>query len=99
MFPKTKPEFKRRRNNNDEGRDSFKRGGGSRMKNTAKFQLAKDTKIEYKNYTLLQKYLNDRGKIISRRTSGITAPEQRRLVEAIKRARFLALLTTGGVRP
>jgi small subunit ribosomal protein S18 len=54
--------------------------------------------IDYKNFSLLQKFLNERGKIIPRRISGVTAKEQRQLVVAIKRARHLALLTTGGIK-
>lgn len=64
----------------------------------AKFALPKDSVIDYKNFPLLQKYINDRGKIVSRRVSGVTAKEQRKLANAIKDARFLALLTTGGAR-
>ena len=62
------------------------------------YQAAKDGKIEFKNLMLLQRYLNDRGKIISRRVSGVSAKEQRAITEAIKHARFMALLPTGGVR-
>ena len=63
-----------------------------------KYQEDKDGKIEYKNLMLLQRFLNDRGKIVSRRVSGVSAKEQRKIAEAIKLARFLALLPTGGVR-
>ena len=69
-----------------------------RQRSFVKFQLPKDAVIDYKNISLLQKYLTDRGKIFSRRVSEVTAREQRQLVSAIKRARFLALLPTGGVR-
>lgn len=75
-----------------------KRRFDNRQKNTARFQLPKGADIDYKNFTLLQKYLNDRGKIIPRRISGITAKEQRQLVVSIKRARHLALLTSGGIK-
>jgi len=75
-----------------------KRRSSSRQRNTAKFQIAKDTKIEYKDIPLLQKFLNDRGKMLPRRITGVTAKQQRRIVDSIKRARFLALLPVGGVR-
>ena len=75
-----------------------KRRFDNRQKNTARFQLPKGADIDYKNFTLLQKYLNDRGKIIPRRISGITAKQQRHLVVSIKRARHLALLTSGGIK-
>lgn len=69
-----------------------------RYRSLAKYQLPADAKIEYKNLTLLQKFLNDRGKIVPRRISGITSTQQRKLSIAIKRARYLALLTSGGVK-
>ncbi len=55
-------------------------------------------KLDYKNVALLQKFVSDRGKIVSRRMSGITAKEQRKIGEAIKQARYLALIPTGGVK-
>ena len=67
-------------------------------RSTAKFALPKDTNIDYKNVALLQKYVNDRGKIVPRRISGVSSRQQRQLASAIKQARFLALLTTGGTR-
>jgi len=75
-----------------------KRRFNSRPKNTARFQLPKDADINYKNFTLLQKYLNDRGKIVPRRISEVSAKDQRLLSIAIKRARQLALLTSGGIK-
>ena len=64
-------------------------------KNIAKFILPKDTKIEYKNLPLLQRYTTERGKIVPRRISGITAGEQRAMSIAIKYARYLGLLSVG----
>ncbi len=75
-----------------------KRKFNNRQKNTARFQLPKDADIDYKNFTLLQKYLNDRGRIIPRRISEISSKEQRQLSISIKRARQLALLTSGGIK-
>lgn len=83
---------------NTKGKFKSRRGFDSRQKNTARFQLPKGADIDYKNFTLLQKYLNDRGRIIPRRISGITAKEQRQLAVSIKRARHLALLTSGGIK-
>ena len=83
---------------NIKGKGRPRRKFDNRQKNTARFQLPKDADISYKNFTLLQKYLNERGKIIPRRISGITAKQQRQLVIAVKRARHLALLTSGGVK-
>ena len=48
--------------------------------------------VDYKEEKLLSKFINERGKIIPRRTSGACARHQRQLAIAIKRARFLAML-------
>ncbi len=61
----------------------------------SRYQIPAGTKIDYKNLPLIQKYLTDRGKIISRRITGISAKQQREIATAIRRARFLSLLQTG----
>jgi small subunit ribosomal protein S18 len=48
--------------------------------------------IDYKNFSLLQRFVSDRGKIVPRRRTGVCARHQRGLAQAIKRARYLALL-------
>lgn len=46
----------------------------------------------YKDVTILHRFITDRGKIISSRSSGNCAYHQRKLKQAIKQARHLALL-------
>jgi len=48
--------------------------------------------IDYKNHQLLYRYTSSYAKIVPRRKSGICTKHQRKLAEAIKRARFMALL-------
>ena len=48
--------------------------------------------IDYKDVDLLRKSITERGKILPRRITGLTAKQQRRLTVAVKRARVLALL-------
>lgn len=48
--------------------------------------------IDYKDIARLRKYISERGKILSRRTTGTCAQHQRDLTTAIKRARMVALL-------
>jgi small subunit ribosomal protein S18 len=48
--------------------------------------------IDYKDVNLLRQFVPERAKILPKRISGNTARHQRMLAEAIKRARFLALL-------
>jgi small subunit ribosomal protein S18 len=50
------------------------------------------THVDYKDVETLKKYLNPHGKIMPRRRTGLTAATQRNLAEAVKRARFMALL-------
>jgi len=48
--------------------------------------------IDYKDVDLLRKFITERGKILPRRITGLTAKQQRQLTKSIKRARILALL-------
>ena len=48
--------------------------------------------VDWKDVDFLRKFITERGKIIPRRISGITAKDQRRIATAIKRARSMALL-------
>jgi small subunit ribosomal protein S18 len=52
----------------------------------------KGVAVDYKDVRMLKKFVSERGKIIPRRISGTTAKGQRQLAQAIKRARYLALL-------
>lgn len=54
--------------------------------------VAHFTRIDYKDVDLLRKFLNPHGKIMPRRRTGLSAANQRALAEAVKRARFMALL-------
>ena len=49
-------------------------------------------KIDYKDVRLLQRYISEPGKIVPSRISAVCAKKQRKLAQAIKRARFLGLL-------
>src|SRR5260221_12404765 len=49
--------------------------------------------IDYKDIEVLKDFVNETGKIIPARITGTSAGYQRQLSDAIKRARFLALIT------
>jgi small subunit ribosomal protein S18 len=68
-----------------------------RLRTGARFIMPENLNIEYKNFQILQKFVNERGKIVPRRITGLNAKQQRDLTRAIKYARFLALLPSGGV--
>jgi small subunit ribosomal protein S18 len=48
--------------------------------------------VDYKNVRLLSKFISERGKIMPRRITSVSAIKQRELATAVKRARALALL-------
>jgi small subunit ribosomal protein S18 len=77
------------------GRD----GGGDgarrpffRRKKTCPFSGANAPKIDYKDVKLLQRFISERGKIVPARITAVSNKKQRILANAIKRARFMALL-------
>jgi small subunit ribosomal protein S18 len=63
-----------------------------RRKKLCRFCVEKIDDINYKDTKLLNAFISERGKITPRRISGVCAPHQRRLAEAIKQARNIALL-------
>ena len=86
--------FPRRRerdrdDDNDGGRMSM---GRKRMKKVCWFEL-NHIEPDYKDIKIISRYISERGKIVPRRLSGVTAKNQRRLAKAIKRARHLALVS------
>ena len=48
--------------------------------------------IDYKDLNLLKQYVSESGKIVPSRITGTSAKYQRQLADAVKRARYLALL-------
>jgi small subunit ribosomal protein S18 len=63
-----------------------------RRKKTDPFSGANAPKIDYKDVKLLQRYISERGKIVPSRITAVSTKNQRLLANAIKRARFMALL-------
>jgi small subunit ribosomal protein S18 len=73
-----------------------KREGGAkalfRRKKFCRFTAEKVEQIDYKDVELLKDFITENGKITPARISGTRAFYQRQLSEAVKRARYLALL-------
>lgn len=56
------------------------------------FCADKSAQIDYKDTFKLRKFISEKSKIVPRRISGNCAKHQREVTEAIKRARYIALL-------
>jgi len=63
-----------------------------RRRKTCPFSGPDAIPIDYKDVKLLQKFTTERGKIIPSRITAVSQKKQRELAQAIKRARFLALM-------
>ena len=64
----------------------------ARRRKPCRFCVDRVENIDYKDVSVLRRFLTDRGKIFPRRTSSTCAKHQRQLATAIKRARYMALL-------
>ena len=56
------------------------------------YRFKDDEFVDYKDVALLRKFMSDRGKIRSRRVTGLSEKRQREVATAIKNAREMALL-------
>jgi small subunit ribosomal protein S18 len=63
-----------------------------RNKNKGKKNIIINHPIDYKDLTNLNQYITDSGKIIPGRLNGINLKMQRKLSNAIKRARYMAII-------
>ena len=63
-----------------------------RRKKVCRFCVERIDDINYKDVRMLSSFISERGKITPRRISGVCTPHQRRLAEAIKQARNIALI-------
>ena len=79
-----------RRNNNYD--DDFNPKFRKQRKKVCPLCSDKNFVIDYKNPEQLRKFINDKGKILPRRTTGACAKHQRDIMIEVKRARHIALL-------
>jgi small subunit ribosomal protein S18 len=63
-----------------------------RRKKYCRFTAEGIEEIDYKDVNMLKNYITETGKIVPSRITGTKSRYQRQLAQAIKRARFLALL-------
>jgi small subunit ribosomal protein S18 len=63
-----------------------------RRRKYCRFSAEGIKEIDYKDLNLLKQYVSESGKIVPSRITGTSAKYQRQLADAVKRARYLALL-------
>ena len=80
------------RGDRPQGQRPAPRGGNRKRRKVCYFCAEKIAEIDFKDTTLLRKYISERAKILPRRVSGTCAKHQRQLTTAIKRARHMSLL-------
>ncbi len=80
---------RKRTNNRDENSNS----PFENKKRFCPFSQPESPKIDYKDLKMLTRYLSEKGKIVPSRITGVSKKKQKELSRAIKRARFLSLLS------
>ena len=63
-----------------------------KKKKYCRFKRAGIKYVDYKDAEFLKKFLNEQGKILPRRLTGTSLKFQKKVAQAVKRARHLALL-------
>jgi len=64
----------------------------SRRRKRIVYRFSEGDYVDYKDVALLRKFMSDRGKIRSRRVTGLNEKRQHQVATAIKNAREMALL-------
>ena len=77
---------------NDKSDAPMRKKAGIRRRKKVCVFCGKDNVISYKDTAKLRKYVSERGKILPRRLTGTSLKFQKKVAQAVKRARHLALL-------
>ena len=74
-------------------RDDNKNSPFEDRKKFCPFSQKNSPVIDYKDTKLLSRYISEKGKIVPSRITGVSKKKQKELSKAIKRARFLSLMS------
>ena len=74
-------------------RDERKNSPFGDRKKFCPFSQKNSPKIDYKDVKLLQRYISEKGKITPSRITNVSSDKQKLLAKAIKRARYLSLIS------
>ena len=55
-------------------------------------QMCAGKDVDYKDANVINKYINEKGKIMPRRMTGACAKHQKHIAQEVKRARFMAII-------
>ena len=82
-----------KRNNKKFKKDEKNNSPFENKKKFCPFSQPGSPKIDYKDIRLLSRYVTEKGKIVPSRITGVSRKKQKELSKAIKRARFLSLMS------
>jgi len=77
-------------------RDTKKNSPFEDRKRFCPFSKPNSPKIDYKDVKMLSRFISEKGKITPSRITNVSSKKQKLLAKAIKRARFLALMSYTG---
>ena len=78
---------------NHRQRDDRKNSPFEERRRFCPFSQKNSPVIDYKDIKLLSRYISEKGKIIPSRITNVSSKKQKELSKAIKRARFLSLIS------
>ena len=84
---------KNKRRNSNSNREDNNNSPFENRKRFCPFSQPNSPSIDYKDLKMLNRYITEKGKIIPSRITGVSTKKQKELAKAIKRARFLSLMS------
>ena len=81
-----------KKNSNSLNRLSLFQKSDTKFSKKCPLSLKDSPKIDYKNISLLKKYVSDNGKIISAKITSVSFGKQKKLTREIKKAKILGLI-------
>jgi len=81
-----------KRNSNSLNKLSLFQRNDGKFSKKCPFSIKDAPIIDYKNVSLLKKYMSDNGKIVSSKISSVSFNKQKKLTREIKKAKILGLL-------
>jgi len=85
--------MKKNKNNKYKPKDDRKNSPFEERKRFCHFSQKNSPTIDYKDTKLLSRFISEKGKITPSRITNVSSKKQKKLAQAIKRARFLSLMS------